>query len=123
MDIIKSTLRRTALPLAALLLLPACATKTINHIMAEPNRYANHEVGIKGEVMKSVSLLGHGAYMVDDGTGSIWVVSKHGVPRQGARVKVTGRVKDVVDVGSIVKLPEEVSSGLVMMETKHKAHD
>lgn len=113
--------RRLLLVAGLALMLPACATKSINQIMAEPSRYANKEVGIKGEVVKSVSLLGHGAYMVDDGTGEIWVVSKRGVPRRGARVKVTGKVRDIIDVGNVVKLPDEVGSGLVMLESRHKA--
>jgi hypothetical protein len=98
-----------------------CATKTINHIMAEPSRYNNRDVTIKGTVVKSASLLGHGTYQIDDGTGTLWVVSKKGVPRKGARVKVTGKIRDVVDLGAVVKLPEAVGSGLVMTESKHKA--
>ena len=103
------------------LALTGCATKTINHIMAEPSRYANRDVTVQGTVTQSVSLLGHGSYRIDDGTGSLWVVSNKGVPRKGARVKVTGKIRDVVDLGSVVKLPEVVGSGLVMTESKHKA--
>jgi RPA family protein len=103
------------------LALTGCATKTINHIMAEPSRYANRDVTVRGTVTQSVSLLGHGSYRVDDGTGSLWVVSTKGVPRKGARVKVTGKIRDVGDLGSVVKLPEVVGSGLVMTESKHKA--
>jgi hypothetical protein len=104
------------------LALSGCATKTINQIMAEPSRYNNEEVTIKGTVTESVSLLGHGSYRLDDGTGSLWVVSKKGVPRKGARVKVSGKIRDVADLGSIVKLPEAVGSGLVMTESSHKAN-
>ena len=103
------------------LALAGCATKSINRIMAEPARYANQDVTVEGTVTQSVSLLGHGSYRIDDGTGSLWVVSTKGVPRKGARVKVTGKIRDVADLGSIVKLPEAVGSGLVMQESKHKA--
>jgi hypothetical protein len=34
---------------------------------------------------------------------------------------VKGKVRDVVDLGSIVPLPPEVGSGMVLMETSHKA--
>jgi hypothetical protein len=101
--------------------LAGCATKTINRIMAEPSRYNNRDVTIKGTVVKSVSVLGHGTYQIDDGTGTLWVVSKKGVPRKGAHVKVTGKIRDVVDLGSVVHLPPEVGSGLVMTESRHKA--
>jgi hypothetical protein len=98
-----------------------CAGTTINHILAEPQRYANRDVTLRGDVTRSASLLGHGAYELDDGTGRIWVVSKHGVPRRGAQIKARGRVKDVVDLGEVVPLPREVGSGLVLLEKEHSA--
>jgi hypothetical protein len=102
------------------LLLTSCV-KTINEIKAEPDRYVNKDVGIKGQVTESFSVLGRGAYQVDDGTGKLWVVSQKGVPRKGARVAVKGKIRDGFDLGSIVRLPEAVSSGMVMIEEKHKA--
>jgi hypothetical protein len=58
--------------------------------------------------------------MLDDGTGTIWVVTKRGTPRRGARVKVNGRVRDVVNLGGVIELPPEVGSGLVMVERSHR---
>jgi hypothetical protein len=104
-----------------LFLLAACEQKSINQILADPQRYANREVGVVGNVVQSYSVLGNGAYQVDDGTGRLWVVSKSGVPRKGARVGVKGRVRDGFDLGSLVKLPEAVNSGLVLIESEHKA--
>lgn len=103
------------------LLLVACEKKTINQIKADPNRYAQHEVGIEGQVVRSYSVLGKGAYEVDDGTGKLWVVSDKGVPRTGTRVAVKGKIKDGFNLGSIVKLPEMISSGMVMIESEHRA--
>jgi hypothetical protein len=102
------------------LTLAGCRT-TINQLLAEPGRYADQEVTVGGEVVKSVSLLGRGAYQIDDGTGRLWVVTKSGAPRQGARVAVTGRVRDVMNLGELVPLPPEIASGLVMIETEHRA--
>ena len=118
--------RRPALALACAvaLLASGCATKTnVARLLADPHRHANHDVTLQGDVTESTSLLGKGAYKLDDGTGSIWVVSSHGVPRKGARVSVNGKIKDVGDIGSLFKLPEAVSSGMVMVENHHKAHD
>jgi hypothetical protein len=98
-----------------------CAATTINTILAEPQRYNNREVTLKGGVVRSASVLGHGAYELDDGTGRIWVVSKHGVPRRGAQVKTKGKVRDVVDLGQVLELPREVGSGLVLLEREHSA--
>ena len=103
------------------LLAAGCATTNVARLLAEPQRFDNKDVGLKGDVVESVSLLGHGAYKLDDGTGTIWVVSRHGVPRKGARVKVKGKVRDVVDVSTIFKLPDQVGSGLVMVEDSHQA--
>jgi hypothetical protein len=102
--------------------LVACRETTISRLLAEPNRYHNDEVGLKGHVIKSASVLGRGAYQLDDGTGTIWVVSSKGTPRQGARVVVKGKVKDVVDLGGLITLPSEVGSGLVLVESDHRGY-
>ena len=106
---------------SAVLVLVGCEYKTINQIMAEPQRYANRDVGITGNVVRSFSGLGAGAYQVDDGTGKMWVVAKNNVPREGARVGVKGKIQDGFNLGGLVKLPEVVRSGMVMIESSHRA--
>src|SRR5215813_14152454 len=103
--------------------LVACERRSINQILADPDRYANREVGVIGKVVQSYSVLGHGAYQIEDGTGKLWVVSYNGkgVPRKGARVGVKGKIQDGFDLGTLVKLPDVVGSGLVMIESTHKA--
>ena len=120
-----NTHRRRAAALLAITLLSvglsACRETTVARMLAEPERWRNKDVGLVGNVVQSVSVLGRGAYKLDDGTGTIWVVSTKGVPREGARVGVRGEVKDVVDLGTIVPLPKEVGSGLVLLESEHRA--
>ncbi|HEY7413461.1 MAG TPA: hypothetical protein VII13_22155 [Vicinamibacteria bacterium] len=107
--------------LASLALLSvACRETTVSKLLAEPQKYANEDVGLKGDVVESVSVLGRGAYQLDDGTGTIWVVSTKGVPRKGARVAVRGRVRDVANLGDLVPLPPQVGSGLVLVSDEHK---
>jgi hypothetical protein len=106
---------------STMLVLVGCESKTINQIMAEPQRYRNHDVGITGNVVRSFSVLGAGAYQVDDGTGKMWVVAKNNVPREGARVGVKGKIQDGFNLGGLVKLPEVVRSGMVMIESDHRA--
>jgi hypothetical protein len=94
----------------------ACASTSINQVLAEPQKFAQRDVTLHGEVTRSVGILGHGAFELDDGTGHIWVVSRRGIPRRGAHVKAEGRVKDVVDAGGILPLPKEIGSGVVLVE-------
>ena len=77
----------------------ACPQKrSIAEINANPSRYQNKEVGIIGNVVDSYGLsipgtgISGGAYKVDDGTGSIWVVTESAVPARGTRIGVTGKV-------------------------------
>ena len=98
-----------------------CEQKTISQIKADPHRYANNDVAVVGNVTRSISVLGQGAYEIEDGTGKLWVVSRTGVPREGTRVVVKGKIRDGFNLGSLIKLPEQISAGLVMMEDSHRA--
>ncbi len=105
-----------------------CATKTVNHVLADPARYAHREVSLAGRVVESVSVAGKGFYRLEDPTGRLWVFSTRGVPRKGATVKVKGRVHDGFDIsafGGVLDLPgpvrERIESGLLLVESSHKA--
>ena len=102
-----------------------CAT-TINKVLADPSHYRNHEVQLSGNVVDSFSIADRGAYRIADGTGQLWVVSDRGVPRKGAKVKVKGTIREGFNLGTLgdrIKLPSAVGSGLVLMESSHKAQD
>ena len=103
----------------------ACAsTRTINQLLADPARYRDDTVKLSGEVVDSYSLANRGAYQIDDGTGRLWVVSEHGVPRKSARVTVTGKVQEGFNFGSLgdlIKLPPGIAAGMVLLESSHKA--
>ena len=101
----------------------ACASKTINSVLADPSRYRNREVTLNGTVVESFSVVDRGAYMLDDRTGHLWIVSNRGTPRRGARVTVKGTVREGFNLGSLgdlIKVPG-VESGLVLIESSHKA--
>lgn len=73
--------------------------KSIADIEANPGKYANKEVVVAGTVRDSYGFgipgtnIGGGAYKLDDGTGSIWVLVTDGnVPSKGAQVGVKGTV-------------------------------
>lgn len=76
-------------------------TTPIKEILDDPSRFGSETVRIKGDVTESVGVLGTGAYQVNDGTGTITVVSQSGgVPRQGAKVGVEGTVRPAFTLGS-----------------------
>ena len=98
-----------------------CGPKKISQILADPSRYSNQQVQVQGNVVESYSVVGRGAYRIQDDSGELWVVSNRGVPREGARVSVKGRVREGFNLGSIVQLPRGLGSGLVLVESSHKA--
>jgi hypothetical protein len=77
-----------------------CTVTTIYKVNSDPARYMAKDVTIAGQVVTSFGAMNQGAYEVDDGTGRLWVWSSgFGVPSQGARVTVTGRVQAGVAIG------------------------
>jgi hypothetical protein len=110
--------------LALALASAACGAKTINQVRADPAKYRNQTITVRGTVAESASIMGKGAYKLADGDDSLWVVTGGGAPRKGARVDVTGRIEDGYDLGGlgrILKLPEALQNGLVLIESSHKA--
>jgi hypothetical protein len=73
--------------------------KSIADIEANPGRYQDKEVAIAGVVRDSYGIsipgtrMGGGAYKIDDGTGSMWVIVADGaVPQKGAQIGVKGTI-------------------------------
>lgn len=72
--------------------------RSIAEIERNPGRYADKEVAIIGVVKDSYGLsvpgtpIRGGVYKIDDGTGSIWVVTEDTVPGKGAEIGIKGRV-------------------------------
>ena len=101
--------------LSGILLLTACPSQTtISKINANPDRYRGKEIGIAGTVTDSYGAAGVGAYEIDDGTGKIWVATRHGVPSRGSRVGAKGYVRNGFSFGGR-------SYGTVMEETDRRS--
>ena len=103
------------------MLFTACGARKVNQILTDPTKYADRDVRVEGTVSESFSEMGTGAYQLADGTGRIWIVSKKGVPRKGARVSVKGRVKEAFDLGGLISLPRGLDAGVVLVEKSHKS--
>ncbi len=113
-----------ALLLALTALSVGCGARRINDVLADPAKYRNRSVTVRGTVDQSASVLGRGAYRITDDGQSLWVVTDRGAPRKGARVDVTGRVQDGYDLSAFnIRLPGGLDTGLVLIESSHRARN
>ena len=100
--------------------------RSLNDLLADPAKYRDRPVTVRGTVAESASVLGNGAYRITDDDQGLWVVTRSGAPRKGARVEVTGRLQDGYDLsafGAGRKLPASLQDGLVLVESSHKARN
>jgi hypothetical protein len=107
--------RTTWLIAAIALLLTGCGTVRIGRILDEPTRYRDRTVRVNGRVDGAFGAMATGVYRVNDGSGTIYVLSNRGVPRSGTSVTVKGRVQSGVTVGSH-------SYGAAIREEGHRVH-
>src|SRR5437588_7754285 len=69
----------------------SCNHVRVSDLQRDPGKYAGKEITVAGRVSESFGVMGNGAYQVDDGSGTIWIISEgYGVPGNGAKVAVTG---------------------------------
>src|SRR5438477_10654322 len=90
--------------LLALLLVASCKNTSlvpIKTLLDDPSRYDGKMVRIAGTVEQSAGILGYGGYRVNDGTGTITVVTNtNGAPRSGATVGVEGEFRAAFTLGT-----------------------
>ena len=82
----------------------ACPKRTsIGNIESNPSKFQDKTVGIAGVVKTSYGLSipfvneSGGIYKVDDGTGSIWVITKRSVPSKNAQLGIKGKIQNGVN--------------------------
>lgn len=94
---------RRSLATIGLVVLAACpGAKPIKELLDDPSRFDGQTVRIAGKVTESIGALGVGVYQINDGTGTITVVSKagNGTPRVGAKLGVEGEFRSAFTLGS-----------------------
>ena len=96
---------RPAVALALLLVVVMAAScgllaTKIGDIRANPGKYEGKSVTVSGTVTSSVNVLFVKGYNINDGTGTILVVPKGAVPAEGAKVKISGKIQQLVAIGS-----------------------
>jgi len=91
------------LALVGVAALAGCKAKVtpIKTLLDDPARFDGQQVNVAGDVTAAVGVLGYGAYRINDGTGTILVVTKDsGAPREGARVGVSGTFRSAFTLGT-----------------------
>ncbi len=70
----------------------------IEQILSNPREYEDKEVTVSGTVSTSLSL-GIKYYAINDGTGTIYILTDNAVPLEGDLVKVTGKFNQFIKIG------------------------
>jgi hypothetical protein len=112
------TFRAVLLSAVLAVVVSACAT-SIQKVLADPSHYRNREVRVSGRVADSYSIVGRGAYRLEDRSGSLWVVSDRGVPRRGASVTVHGTIREGFDLGGLTDRIRLPMGSMVLVESEH----
>jgi len=87
---------------------------SIKEIVDNPRAYADRTVTIEGEVAGMMSLVVVKYFTVNDGTGSINVITDRPLPKKGQRIRVTGKVDEMFSLGTerlLVLVEEKAKSG------------
>jgi hypothetical protein len=98
--------RAWALALLGLIaiVIPACKDAHLNSIrilLDDPSRFDHQIVRVVGKVEEAAGVMGYGVYRVNDGSGTLTVVTKEGgAPRSGATVGVEGEFRSAFTFGS-----------------------
>jgi hypothetical protein len=71
----------------------------VSDILTDPRRYEGKEVHIAGTVTEAFSIYRAGYFRVDDGSGSMVVVSTQISPRQGQHIDARGTVEQAYTIG------------------------
>ncbi len=104
-----------SLIIATTLLATACPSRTsIGDISANPAKFYKKDVAVAGTVRNSFGIpaLG-GIYKIDDGTGSIWILTDRSVPSKGTQIGVKGKIQDGVNFNG-------KNYGLAMVEDERR---
>ena len=70
-------------------------------ILADLRTYDGQSVTLKGRALSPTNIFGLKYYDLDDGSGSIKVITERGLPAEGSEITVTGVVKQAVQIGEM----------------------
>ncbi len=70
----------------------------VGDIMAHPTQHRGKTVTIRGKVINQAGILGVGTYELQDGSGSIWVLTQAGIPELQTEVFIKGQPNEGVTI-------------------------
>jgi hypothetical protein len=87
----------------------------IRKIIDNPRDYDGKTVTVSGKVTEIFSFFVLKYFVLDDGTGTITVITRRPLPKKGAKIRVKGEVREMFSLGStqtlvIVEAPEKNES-------------
>ncbi len=85
--------------LATLTACGALISTPIEQIKSNPRQYTDKRVKISGTVTETFSLLILKYFILNDGTGDMYVVTRKSMPAKGEKIKVSGTVRDAFSLG------------------------
>jgi hypothetical protein len=92
----------TAIILSIFIIFGCSSYVSISDIKADPTKYQNQQVAVKGRVTETFAIpfINKGMYQISDDSESIWILTKRDVPFRGDKVIVRGEVKTAVTVNN-----------------------
>jgi hypothetical protein len=75
-------------------------TTPISRIIDNPRDYEGKTVTISGEVTETFSFFVLKYFVVDDGTGTITVITQKALPKKGSKIRVKGKVNEMFSLGN-----------------------
>jgi hypothetical protein len=79
-------------------MLDAYRTVDVADLMKRPHEFEGRRVTVGGTVANSAAIMGVGGYLVRQGSAEIFVLGRHGIPRAGSEVSVSGTFKQALAV-------------------------
>ena len=76
-------------------------TTSISKILADSRNYEGKEVSVHGTVESAINLGFVAYYVLNDGTGTVYVITEKAVPKVGEVVKVKGIFNQRVKIGNL----------------------
>jgi len=83
----------------------------ISKIVDNPRDYDGKKVTVSGEVTETFSFFVMKYFVVDDGTGTITIVTQKALPKKGTKIRVKGEVSEMFSLGETQALVIVEDSG------------